>query len=758
MNATEVKGSQGAGLVGGSDSVQQAVDDAQRAAQAAAEAARKAAEAAAAAAAERNAQKARELEAQAKAFAEAAAKAAQKASNAAAKLAGALENLENRGKADPKLATASEKATAAAKAAKTSATAAANSAAAATRSRQQKPVDRYENMKDRKLELNPPPPPSAKPSGPVYGPPAPSQEKKWHPPMAPPQPSPGLPSFTPRQSLLLKPLEPPKPLTPTERLELARERKLEQADRSAPPAGKPVPQNFSPGELAYAGEAELKQGFVKEYGPGVGQDPNNVPKGRYAFGLGTDVTFESQRSVKASPPRLQPGTGMNTVTFEVKQESKFELAPNLTADNWALQGKAGTKHGWSEEITYELTVPAKDADRYKQNSQLAPDPFDMRTLPVGSTLVVKVDDVRSTSVELEGARMVGLLPPSKPPEPLKPGEVVSPDARPPGNRLSVGGRVETGGAEITGRSVAVERVDEHTVRLLAGPSEGMKGAFSVTGFVGDEDGLGELSGKAEIERSFTSQTQKAVELDLRKPGADAAYAYFLKHGTLPAGPGSAGIETYGGAIKGADVYQSSYKQGGKLEAAGKVGQNTGAVSVGTEYGIDQKQTFNSDHTVGYEFTVNDGDRTLQINEKYDPFGNIDHRETSTGYTVQGAPPEVAQGFQRSFNPLLAGPPAPITGPQNLEVRLTQAEAVELNKIAQDYIKDWETQNNQTFNSAAQPMIWALAEAQSPQEVSTSLIQAGGRHEDYYGLTDLADFHQKNTGKRLPGTVNMVPGQ
>ncbi|HEX8703293.1 MAG TPA: hypothetical protein VF815_30935 [Myxococcaceae bacterium] len=574
--------------------------------------------------------------------------------------------------------------------------------------------------------------------------------------MAPPTPASPAP-FTPQRPSLLKPPEPFKPPTPQERLELARERRLERADRSPAPAANPVPRNFSTGELAAAGEAELKQGFVKEQTPvGWEQDPNKIPKGRYAFGVGMDTTIESSRSVKASPPTLQPGSGQTTVTFEVKQESKFEVSPGVTADNWALKGRAGYKQGWSEEITYELTVPAKDAERYKQNPQLAPDPFDMRSMPVGGTLVVKVDDVRSSAVELEAARTVGVLPSNEKPEPLQPGETPIPNARPQGNRMFVGGRMEMGGAEITGRSVAVERVDEHTVRLLAGPSEGMKGAFSVTGFVGDDDGIGELSGKAEVERSFSSQTQKAVELDLRKPGADAAYAYFMKHGTLPAGPGSAGIETYGGAIREADVYQTTYKNGGKLEAAGKFGQNTGAVSVGTEYSVSEKRTFNSDHSVNNEFTVNDGDRTLQMNRTYDVFGNINQRESSTSYTVQGAPPEVALGFQRSFNPVMAGPPAPINGPQNLDVRLTQAEATELQKIAQDYVSAWELENNQTFNSATQPMIAALAAAQSPEEVSTSLIQAGGRHEDYYGLTDLADFEQKRSGKRLPGAVLMVP--
>jgi len=68
------------------------------------------------------------------------------------------------------------------------------------------------------------------------------------------------------------------------------------------------------------------------------------------------------------------------------------------------------------------------------------------------------------------------------------------------------------------------------------------------------------------------------------------------------------------------------------------------------------------------------------------------------------------------------------------------------------------QNNQTFNSATQPLIWALATAASPDEVATSLIQAGGRHEDYRDLTELAGFHQASTGQQLPGEVSMKPAR
>lgn len=749
MNATEVKGSQGAGLVGGSDATSQAVADAESSARAAAEAARKAAEAAAAAAAERNAQKARELEAQAKKLAEAAAKAAKVAANAAAKLEGALQKLEDRGKADPKLAAAAKKATTAARSAQASATAASNSAAAATRARQQKPVDRFETMKDRKLELNPEPRPAPKPMGPVLGPPAPAQQKPWHPPMAPPaQPSPG---FTPSPLGFADPFaaKPQKPLTPTERLELARERKLEQAERGGQPARNPVPRDFPANRLIGAGEAERKNGIVIEGEVPLFEQEKAV--GWYAFGAGVDTTFESQRSVKASPPRLQPGTDMHTVTFEVKQETKFEMSPGATADNWAFQGRAGTKHAYAHEITYELTVSAKDAERYKQDGQYAPNPFDMRTLPVGGTMVVKMDDVRSTAIELEAGRTVAALPPS--PWSKEEEKKIGPPARPELNRVVAGGRVETGGANITGRSVAIERVDEHTVRLMAGPTEGMKGAFGLTGFVTDDEGNFELTGKFEAERSFSTATQRSVDLDMRKPGADAVYAYFLEHGTLPPGGGNA-------AVASAEVYQVSYKSGAKLEAGVRALEGSASVAVNTEYGVDQKQTFGSDGSASREFTVNNGDRTLQITEAYDAKGNLDLEKTVSSYTLQGVAPELAEGFQRSLYRKYDGPPQAISGPQNLEIQLSHAEANKLNQIAKDYVAQWQEQNNQEFNSAMNPLIWSLAQAQGPDEVSTSLMQAGGHNQDYRELTELSSFQQNRTNGRelLPGRVNVVPQQ
>ncbi|NMO14097.1 hypothetical protein HPC49_37395 [Pyxidicoccus fallax] len=717
----------------------QTVEDAQQAARAAAEAARKAAEAAAAAAAERNVQKARELEARAKSLAEAAAKAAQKANNAAAKLSDALEKLENRGRGDVKLAAAVEKATAAAKAAKASATAAANSAAAATRARSQKPVDRYESMKDRKLELGANPPPA-------------SSEKKWHPPMAPPATPPGPGFFSRPPDFLTRPPAPPQPPTPTERLELARERRFEQADRSARPFGEAIPRDLSYGALPRPGTPEIKRGAFYEKSL---ETPKKTVGGTKLNG-GVDVTSEYQRSVKASPPRLQPGSGLTTVTFEVKQERKEEVFTGASVDNGLVVGKAGYKYSQSNELTYELTVPASDARRYQDNPQLAPDPFDVRSLPVGSTLVVKMEDLRGHGVVAEAGRVVGTLPGQK-----KLGLDAKPDpdatpeeaAQPPINRVFAGGRLETGGADITGRSVAVERVDANTVRLVTGSTEGLKGAFSLSGYVEDEDGLFEATGKAEVEKSFTTQTQKSLELDLRKPGADAVYDYFLKHGQLPPGGGNA-------AVGSADIYQSSFKNGGKLEGSGRLGSVTGGIAVGTEYGIDHKQTFQDDGAVSSEFTVSNGDRTLQLNRAYKADGTVDPEGTRTHYVVQGAPPEVAEGLQRSFNPVPTSRPVPIQGPQNLELRFTPQDAWTLSHVAKDYVGSWEQRNNQTFNSAAEPLIWALAEAKSPEEAATALMDAGGRHEDYRGLTALSDFYQEGTthGRRLPGVILVVPAQ
>jgi hypothetical protein len=123
------------------------------------------------------------------------------------------------------------------------------------------------------------------------------------------------------------------------------------------------------------------------------------------------------------------------------------------------------------------------------------------------------------------------------------------------------------------------------------------------------------------------------------------------------------------------------------------------------------------------------------------------------------PPEVAEGLQRSFAPQYAGPPAPIDGPRNLELRFTPDEAWKLHHIAKDYVGSWEGRNNQTFNSAEDPLIWALARAQSPDEAATALMDAGGRYEDASGLTQLAEFNKEGPrGRPLPGTVNVVrPG-
>lgn len=527
--------------------------------------------------------------------------------------------------------------------------------------------------------------------------------------------------FNPRD--VFEPKPKPKPLTPQQKLEVTREQRFVDSDRSARVIGSPVPQFLMPNHLPSPGTPANKKTVAPQL--------ESIKA--------VEASFEASQTTKASDALLQHGGG-KMVNFEAKYEAKDEVAVLVGSDPKAglISGKAGPKVAVTKTITYELSVPAQLAAQYSGNAK-APNPFDVRTLPVGASMVVKQSEFSlSTAVEGQVSRGLFAVPGMK-------------NGKPEENVVSAGGKLETGGGSSSGTSVSIERLDENIVRLSSGPTQNVKGALSGTAFVEDDHGIAEATAKLEIERSFDTQNLRSIELDMRKPGAQATYDWFLRHGTVPAGGGNAQVGS-------SETVQTTFKSGGTVELGARFRAAGGSTAFNQEYSIDQKQTFRSDGSVSADFTVADGDRGMQLNRSYKADGTPDLDTSGISYVVRDVPPEVVNRFVESFAPPAGtmGPPAPVTKAESLELTLSPTEALALRDVARAYVKDQEDRYNMSFNSAQQPLIWQLAQADGHEQVATSLIDAGHHDFDSADLSELARFERERSGNQLPGHVARTP--
>ncbi|WP_224245771.1 hypothetical protein [Hyalangium gracile] len=687
---SDVKDTQQTQATGGSDPVSSAADEARRAAEAAAEAARKAAEAAAQAAQARDAQKAQELQAKAAKFAEDAAKAARNAVAAAERAAAAVQKAVGKGKPTARQTELLKKAKASAGAATgSSLAAAASTAKAATAVKKlqpRKPTDTFV------IASGPPTP---------FGPSLDLKSKQ-------PQPT--------------KNPEPPKPLTPQDKLEAARERRLQETERSSPVNALPaVPSGPEAVGVDATGKAPIPSRLEKL---------ERVKDVKQKYDPNIQLTLTSQYSSDVSE-KTQAGSMAQLAIFQVSHEMGASLSVGGKAG--AVSGKVSQTE--SKALRYTFSLPADQAKAYQSEGRV-PDITDPRSLPVGSTALINEEELRGSAIELnlEVMKIEGENEMSS--SPLNFGKP----------SFSGGPRLEAGSSDIAGRSTLVERLPDNQVRLTSGPTEGVKHQMAAGLYFGDGLGLVEAGGKLGNTRSLTGGEYKSVTVDLNQPSGKAVYQHFLATGQVP--PAS------GNVVKDqTTVYESHYATSVEAEAGIKaLGLSWKAGGTLAEYGVDQRLTVKGDGTSTSLATVRNSNRTLQLEKGFDAQGEPVAGSLKTHYLVSQTEAETARVLQDSFTPKgeLVEPAA---GTQDAQLSLTEQDAMALRQIARDYC-DNATGRPEVWKEGGDrevpPMVIALANSETPEDVNYALVDTGANNNNLYDLYKLREFNNAP----LPGTVEV----
>ncbi len=281
---------------------------------------------------------------------------------------------------------------------------------------------------------------------------------------------------------------------------------------------------------------------------------------KLAKGVGVSFGVSAQATEVA-----EKKTEKGVTTYSVKTDASVTLKAGVTISS------AGVTVAQSEGLRVEYKVSMPEAAAAGVNPASV-NPFDPSSMPTGAT--VTLDGSNYSSNEFTATF----------------------------RNLSVQTKV----TELEGVSVAVQKVDDHTVRVTAGPTAAIEAYAGV--------GLDLKVASLKFGRADTVKgaTLKSAEFDLSTPEGQAAYNHFLASGELPEtnGPGVTNAKT----LEKLDA-SSQAKIGlklGPLDFTIDGTKNTGAMVVTTN--ADGTKTISQDYVYG-------DNPPLRITSSYDAQGN-----------------------------------------------------------------------------------------------------------------------------------------
>lgn len=300
---------------------------------------------------------------------------------------------------------------------------------------------------------------------------------------------------------------------------------------------------------------------------------NSRPEGSPASTNGFSVSLSSESSVTLTESQSDTHT-----TFSVSTGTQVSLSGEASAGGARgahVEGSVAT--GFTS--TYKVKLPGEAT--VEQAASV--NPFDPTTIPVGGSVTVDGSSFVDTSFEAS-FRYIG---------------------------------TQTKINDAAGVSYTVERVDENTVRVLAGPTE------TINAFNGVGLSVGDLSVMAGREDQLHGASMQTAEFDISTPEGQAAFEHFNATGQVAS-------ETPGVA-NAATIERIDYSSQTQLRAQlGPVGvalggaQNTGSV-VKTTYP-------DGSFTVGTDLQYSDS-VPLHVNQSFDAQGNEVVSERTYQFTI-----------------------------------------------------------------------------------------------------------------------------
>ncbi|MCY1044663.1 hypothetical protein OV208_25320 [Corallococcus sp. bb12-1] len=412
-----------------------------------------------------------------------------------------------------------------------------------------------------------------------------------------------------------------------------------------------------------------------------------------------EAEFESEPfTVKvAAYSELERGqsTDGDMTTFSVEAEVgiKGEASVETSRVDATLTGAVGARG------SYQVSLPTTAAAGITSAEQAAVQlsPFAPENLPVGTTIEMHGEAFMETGLSVTFKKIASVFD------------------------VTLNESVE----RAKGMSIAINKVDDETVRVTIGPTE----------MVARTNGLSIGVGDVEVGLSTTGrvdqQTARQVDFDISTPEGQAAYDRFMTTGELP------GNDAAKGTSNAATVQVVSGEVSTELTVGISFGENT-PVSDGytyTNYDDGRKQ---------FEYSGQIGPVTLDI------AGTVGDPSTQTyAATLAGVDPGSVDGLRQVF-PAMTG-----TG-ETVTMSWTNAEAQQVQQIARDWIAAYQ-QGLPGFPAGDRAPDWVLpmANAATPEEAISVLMSPTAN----YDATSVADrvsllwtFLDRTTGGTVPGTV------
>lgn len=463
-------------------------------------------------------------------------------------------------------------------------------------------------------------------------------------------------------------------------------------------AGAAAPTSGGPG----GGPASGPTSSVK---PGLKYDPET--------GLLTLTISDSSEksSTTAGGSKITVGvTADAEYTSGVVTKDGFTTYTNKTDISISDEGGI-EKGGYGLEGSSTKGMTAEHTVKVPENSvaNLANvNPFDPSTMPPGSSVTMRSSDYGGTALEATFKHIA----------------------------------LESGRKEAEGMSTVIEKLNDSTVRITAGPTEGVENVLGLGIKAGD------LKASLAATHSMESGLYRSAELDLSTPEGLAAYNEYLLTGELPKTP-STGISGTTETFVGDYTYT--------LEA----GIETPFLDLSTELGSKSQSTILTTYPDGSTDIRVTSDRPddgkANFTTHLDPSGTED--VSARTYTLTLTPDEADVQFFNNAGKDYGMWDGPVINPgQTVQLTLTESQMIELRDSAytvgnqRDHpatpYTDWAV-NGQGRNSYPKNTIDFYINMNNGSDSNRDLLT------NLYNIASQADGDPRNGVIDFPGTVTVV---
>ncbi|MBE4751746.1 hypothetical protein G4177_26600 [Corallococcus sp. ZKHCc1 1396] len=452
----------------------------------------------------------------------------------------------------------------------------------------------------------------------------------------------------------------------------------------APPAA-PAPKG--PPSVSVGGEASVTvtpDGVSVE---GSAQVELERDVGAFSVKVGAYTEVESSQSTDGD---------MTTFSVEAEVSLKAEASVETPLLDATVTGAAGARG------SYQVSLPTAAAAGITTPEQAAAQlsPFAPESLPVGTTIEMHGEAFMETGMSVTFKKIANAID------------------------LSVEESVE----RAKGMSIAINKVDESTVRVTIGPTE----AVSRT------NGLGISVAGVEVSLSTTGsvdqQTARQVEFDISTPEGQAAYDRFMATGELP------GNDAAKGTTNAATVRYVNGEVSTELTVGVSLGKNTPVSDAYTYTDYDDGRK---------EFTWSGqiGPVTLDI------AGTVGDPSSQTyEATLSGVDPASVEGMRQNF--------AGMTGTGgSLTMAWTNAEAEQVQQIARDWVAAHDEVSGfppYSLDKVAPEWVVDIANAATPEEAISLLMSPTANYDTTTvanRVSYMTNFLRDVDGGPMPGTAS-----